>query len=361
MHTVKQFLVAFLAGSVVTGGALGTLGYFGYRDFAQQKQALLTETKKQAWRLQNLSDSQTRLQEELEGLKSAKAANYDTAMGALIQAKENASIAALYDWGVKALEEKDIPRAYFALSEVHKANPSYKAVAEAYPKAQQAYTQYQKTQQQEQLHGAYAQGLDAQAKGQWAQAQQAYRRALQVQNPYKDAAQRLATVSKQLATRTQTQDLKQRQAWLEATYKLALGHQGSGRYAAARDTYQQIVADAPGYKDAQQRLNVMLAKAPRPTPAPQTATTANCYAQGQIFGRCASDPNRPGCSSLSTQGTPAACKNNADFVKGFQAAAATPGGAPGASLGADPETGADANPRDPNGLLKGLSSLMNQF
>lgn len=353
MHTVKQFLVAFLAGSVVTGGALGTLGYFGYRDFQEQKQALLTETKKQAWRLQNLSDSQTRLQEELEGFKSAKAANYDTAMGALIQAKENASIAALYDWGLKALEEKDVPRAYFALSEVHKANPKYKAVAETYPKAQQAYTQYQKTQQQEQLQGAYAQGLDFQAKGQWAQAQQAYRKALQLQNPYKDAAQRLATVSKQLTTRTQTQDMKQKQAWLDAAYKVAFNHQANGRYAAARDTYQQIVADSPGYKDAGQRFKSMLAKAPRPTPAPQAAavaSTANCYEQGQIFGRCASDPNRPGCSSLSTQSTPAACKNNADFVKGFQAAA-TPAGTPGT----------DANPRDPNGLLKGLSSLMNQF
>lgn len=345
-NTLKQFLLAFFAGSMVTGGALGTLGYFAYADLQIEKQALLTESKKQAWRLQNLTESQGRLQEELTGFKEAKSARYDNAIGALMQAKENASIAALYDWGLKAMTENDPARAYFALAEVHKANPEYKAVASEYPKAQQAYQQYQSKQKQTQLQSDYAQGLDAQAKGQWAQAQQAYQRVLQVQNPYKDTAQRLATVSKQLNTRTQSLDLKQKQAWLEATYKLALSQQASGRYAAARDAYQQIVADAPGYKDAAQRFKVMQAKAPKPTPPPSTLPTANCYAQGQLFGRCASDPNSPGCSSLQNQSTPAACKNSPEFVKGFQAAA-TPNTA--------------NNERDPNGLLKGLSSLMNQF
>ena len=342
---MKQLIMAFVTGALVTSGALGSLGYIEYTKMQKQTAQLNETVKKQRWRIDNMTRTQASLQAEISGFKEAKKRGYDQTIGALMEAKENASIEALYTWGVKALAEKDYPRAYFALVEVHKAKPDYEDIATQYPLAEKAYATYQQEQKQKQTAAAYALAFDQQAKGQWAQAKVNYQQALALTPGYKDSAARLEQVNRQLATRTQLKDQAQKTAWLKATYQLAFNHQANGRYAAARDAYQQVVSYAPGYKDAAQRLKTVAAKAPKPavqavTPsAPAQATAQNCYAQGQAFGQCAQNPNNPGCSALQQGSTPAACKDNPDFIKGYQSTAS----------------------RDPNGLLKGLSSMLKQL
>lgn len=345
---MRQILIAFSVGGLLTGGVLGAVGYTQYQSMREETNRLETVIKKQTWRLENLTKNQARLETELTGIKDEKNKSYDQTIGALMEAKDNASIEALYTMGVKALNEKDAPRAYFALAQVKEVNPEYKAIAEYYPQAEKAYQQGQQLLLQEKLKLTYAQALDQQSKGQFAQAKANYEAVVNTKSDFKDAKARLLVVSRQLAIRTQTRELEQKKQWLEAAYKLGFNHQANGRYADARNAYQQIANDSPAYKDAAQRLKAVLAKLPKaPPPAPIQASdpvalaaqNQACYNKGKIFGSCAADPNSPGCGSPEMSSTPAECKNNPEFTKGYQSTSS----------------------RDPNGMLKGLSSLLNSF
>lgn len=341
---LKPVLIAFSVGGLLTGSVLGAVGYTQYQAMSEETLRLETVVKSQAWRLDNLTKNQTRLEAELSGFKDEKNRSYDQTISALMQAKDNASIEALYAMGVKALNEKDAPRAYFALSQVKQANPEYKAIAEDYPKAEQAYQQHQQKLQQEKLTATYAQAFDQQAKGQFAQAKANYEAVVNTKPDFKDAKTRLVVVSRQLAVRTQTRELEQKKQWLEATYKLGFNHQANGRYADAKNAYQQIASDSPAYKDVAKRLKAVVAKLPKAPPAPVQVTdpvalaaqNQACYNKGKILGSCAMDPNGPGCGSPEMSVTPEECKNNPEFTKGYQSTAT----------------------RDPNGMLKGLSSLL---
>lgn len=334
---MKKILIAFLSGSLVTAGTLGTLGYLKYNDMRAENNRLEMVVKKQDWRLSNLSKNQVSLEAELTNLKENKELAYDQTIGALMQAKENASIEALYEIGVKALAEKDAPRAYFALAQVIKANPKYKDIAEHYPKSQQAYGKHQQSLFDAELKETYLKAFDQQANKQYAQAKVNYQRVLEMKPDFKDAKARLATVSRQLNLRDQTRDLDQKNQWLAATYKLGFNHQANGRYAQAVVAYEQIVNDSPNYKDSAKRLEAVRSKLPRVPVPPQSQAPSTdqklCYEIGVTFGRCSKNMTGEGCSQLSQ---PAACKGSPEFVKGFQTTGAV----------------------DPNTLLKGLSSFL---
>ncbi len=347
---MKQLFMAFMAGTVVTGATLGTLGYFYIGDLNAEKTELQTLTKKQSWRLENLTDSQTRLQNELQNLKEQRKKTYDTTITSLMQAKNNAGLEALYEMGNKAFAEKDYPRAYFALAQVIKANPQYKNIAKEFPAVKTAYEKHRKDLSAQLLKTTYGKALDAQAKEQFGQAKAAYEEVIRLQADYKDAKQRLATVTRQLDTRNKALAQSQKKKWLSETYKVGFNHQAIGRYADAKAAYQQVVNYAPNYKDAAKRLKTVASKVPVPvsTPVPVAATGNNCYQLGMTVGRCGSNPNNPGCANLQSSAQIAACKNNPEFVKGYQTTL---------NAGAATTPGAGTNP-DPNGMLKGISSLL---
>lgn len=361
---VKQLLIAFVAGSLVTGTGLGAWGYYQFQQFNTETSELKVVVSKQKWRLDNLIESQGRLQTELAGFKEQKDQSYDQTIGALIQAKENAGMEALYEMGIKALAEKDAPRAYFALAQVHKANPKYKAIAEHYAAAQTAYQAHQKNLAAETLKNNYLKAFDQQANRQFAQAKLNYQAVVQQQANYKDAKARLAAVNKQLSLQNQTRDLEQKKQWLAATYQLGFNHQANGRYAAARDTYQQIVNDSPLYKDTATRLKMVRAKAPPAPPVTQANSPAagsdpRCFEIGQSFGRCASDPSSPVCGQIQTSPLLTACKGNPEFARGIQATTKrtlTPDADSG-DLNSPDLNRQEPNP-DPNSLLRGLSSFL---
>jgi len=341
---VKQILIAWIAGGLVTGGSLGTLGYFHIQGLKAENTRLATEVKKQKWQLQNMSDQQARLSDELAGFKDAKNRSYEQTIGALMQAKDNASLEALYEIGVKALSEKDAPLAYFALDEVHKARPKYKDIAQHYPAAQQAYNQHKQTQFQHRLDTTYAQALDQQASQQFAQAKNSYQMLVNMKPDFKDAKIRLETVTRYLAAREQTRSLEQKKQWLETTYRLGFDHQAYGRYSDAQAAYAQIVHYAPQYKDSAKRLAAVRAKLPKTPPLAQAnapaAPTQSCYEQGLLFGKCAVvGAQDPTCSQLNTAAPPTACQKDPEFIRGFQA----------------------TSNRDPSGLLRGLSSFLKEI
>ncbi|MGV3527238.1 MAG: hypothetical protein ACO1RX_23685 [Candidatus Sericytochromatia bacterium] len=327
-------MIAFLTGALLTGAGLGTAGYMQFQSLQAETTRLQSVVDKQKLRLEKLRSQQSLLNSELSAIKDEKDQTYEQTIGALMQAKDNASIEALYAIGRKALAEKDAPRAYFALSQVHAAAPQYKDLATHYPLAQQAYAQHQQRVQQEQLNAAYARGLDQQAKGELAQAQASYREVLRLKTPFKDAKARLEAVTRYLNTRTQTRELAQKNAWLASTYKLGLSHQANGRFADAQAAYAQIVGYAPQYKDTAARLKAVRAKVPKTVPLASAAP--NCYAQGTLFGKCAMGAKDPVCSQINAKETPVACKNDPEFIRGYQSTATA----------------------DPNGLLKGLSSFL---
>lgn len=331
---LKQILIAFFAGGLVTGAGLGTLGYLQYQKMQAENSRLQTVVNKQKFRINNLSSQQSRLNAELGAIQDEKDQTYEQTIGALMQAKDNASIEALYEIGVKALAEKDAPRAYFALSQVQKFNPQYKAIAEHYPVSQQAYAQHQQRELQNQLNTSYAKGLDQQASGQFAQAKNSYQEVVSRKADFKDAKARLDTVTRYLSARTQTREQEQKTRWLATTYQLGLKHQANGRFADAQTAYAQIVSYAPQYKDTATRLKAVAAKLPKIPPL--ASAGPNCYAQGTLFGKCAMGAQDPVCSQITATETPAACKNDPEFIRGYQSTAT----------------------QDPNGLLKGLSSFL---
>ncbi|MEZ0375085.1 MAG: hypothetical protein ACAI44_38720 [Candidatus Sericytochromatia bacterium] len=337
---MKQILIAFIAGGLVTGGALGTVGYFKIKDMNEENIRLETVVKKQDKRLKNLSNDQTRLQTELDEIKDQKDQSYEQTIGALMQAKDNADIDALYEIGIKALAEKDAPRAYFALAQVQKANPKYKAIEQHYATAEKAYHRHQQTEFAAKLNAAYSKALDQQASNQFAQARSSYQQVVDMKSDFKDAKVRLATVTRYLAARSQTRDLEQKKQWLEATYKLGNNYQAHGRFADAKVAYEQIVNYAPQYKDSARRLIAVRAKLPKAPPLAQAKSPAaqnqNCYTKGLEYGKCAMGVQGQDCSQIQVSKLPAECKDNPEFLRGYKSTATS----------------------DPNTLLKGFSSFL---
>lgn len=322
---LKPILIAFTAGSLVTGGAVGTIGYLTIKALNTEKAHLQAKVKKLGWREENLSKNQASLQEELNGLKEKKAQEYDQTIDTLMQAKANADIRALYEIGVKALQEKDYPRAYFALAQVEKANPQFKDLPKQYPAAKKAYDQYQQNHLAENLKKTYLQAYDQQMNKQFAQAKFNYQRVLDMQPHYKDAKARLYTVTQYLTVRDQSRDLEQKKEWLEALYKVGLNEQGLGRYVQAKEAYQHILDYAPHYKDTARRFKTVRAHLPKtlsPTQA-VNATTAgqnlNCYEKGVTVGKCSTlGSEAANCSQSDLSRLALECKDHPEFAKGLK-------------------------------------------
>ncbi|MBF2052438.1 MAG: hypothetical protein IGS03_03115 [Candidatus Sericytochromatia bacterium] len=315
-------LTGLLGGTLLTGGVLGGLGYWQYKRLSAQNSRLSQQVKRLEWRNQNLNTSQSALSEELERLKQQHERAYDQTLNTLLEAADTAGIRALYETGLKAWEAKDVPNAYFALSQVHKLKPDYAEMNKRYPPVQKAYAEHQQRQRDKERDETYAKGLDAQRKQDFAQARTAFQRVLALQPGYKDADKRLKQVSQALATQQQAKDQAQKKQWLEATYKLGLEAQKLGRYAQAKMAFEGIVSDAPGYKDSAQRLksvSTQLAKAAALNPGLATSGGAagNCYSQGVLLANCARSGNPGQCTEMAATSL-AACKNHPDFKRGMQ-------------------------------------------
>lgn len=327
MKPLHTLLISLLTGSLLTGASLGTWSYVHIQTLKKENGRLQQQLRKATQREENLSDSQGRLQTELEQLKTHKVQEYDHTIEALMQAKANANIDALYAMGIKALQEKDYPRAYFALNQVNQNNPKYKELATHYPVVQKAYSQYQQQLSTERLKDTYAQAYDHQAKGQWAQAKVNYQRVIDIQANYKDAKARLESVSKTLYTYTHQQALEQHKKWLESTYQLGLSEQSLGRYAQAKEAYEHIVKDAPKYKDSSQRLKTVSALVPKPQ-ASAPIQSINCYEKGVTFGKCSSlGAETQSCNPEEMSNLQTSCKGNPEFAKGVKSATSTNSGA----------------------------------
>jgi len=349
MKPFKERLIVFLAGGMVVGGAVGAWGYLNISARQSEVVRLRLTVKKQIWQEENLNKSYASLKEELNWLKEKKAQSYDQTIGALMQATDNAPIEALYELGVKALQEKDPSRAYFALAQVHKANPEYKEIAKHYPMAQKAHEHERQKQMADKLKSAYAQGYDQQAKGLFAQAKANYQRVMELNPLYKDTQKRLNTVSQYLAVREQSREFEQRKQWLEASYKLGVNAQIQGRYAQAKETFAAIVSYAPKYKDAAQRLKVVLARLPKTQPLNATASDPHCYEKGVAFGKCASlGSGSSNCGQADLSQIPAGCKDNPAFAKGLKSGLSSAGRG----------TGGEGNEPSTADLFKGLPSLL---
>lgn len=319
----KDILIAAIAGSVFTAGVLGTLGYFKIAALTTEKARLQITLKKLEWRQENLTESHEALQAEIKQLKAKKADEVDQTIDALMQAKEEASIAALYEIGLKAWQEKDTAQAYFALAQVWKANAHYKEIAKFYPLAEQAHAKTQAAQAQERVKATYAKAYDYQVHRQFAQAKVHYEQVLALQPGYKDTASRLRAVSQQLGLIQRSRDFEQKKHWLEASYALGVKQQNQGLYTQARDSFQAILKDAPRYRDVPQRLKTVLARLPKPpavVPANTAAQDLNCYEKGAAFGKCASlGAGESNCSAAALT-PPPECKGNPEFTRGLKSA-----------------------------------------
>lgn len=316
-------LTGLVGGVLLTSGLLGGLGYWQYQRLSAQNSRLSQQVKKLEWRNQNLNTSQSALSEELTQLKQQHERAYDQTLNTLLEAADTAGIRALYETGLKAWEAKDVPNAYFALSQVHKFRPDYAEMNKRYPPVQKAYAEHQQRQRDKDRDESYARGLDAQRKQDFAQARTAFQRVLTLQPGYKDTDKRLKQVSQALATLQQTKDQAQKKQWLEATYKLGLEAQKLGRYAQAKMAFEGIVSDAPGYKDSAQRLksvSTQLAKVAALNPGlgnPAAGQPNNCFAQGASLANCARSGNPGQCTQMAASSL-AACKNHPDFKRGMQ-------------------------------------------
>jgi hypothetical protein len=355
MNAIKNTLIPLLAGSLVTAVVMGMWGYLQIHALQTENSQLQKQVKKLAWREENLNKTQASLKAELEWLKEKKATEYDQTIGALMQAKDNAPIEALYELGVKALQEKDYPRAYYALAQVQAVNPTFKEQQKYYPQAKKAYESHQQKQLEDTLKMTYSQAYDQQLNGQFAQAKTNYQRVLALKANYKDAQRRLNMVSQYLAVREQNRDFEQKKQWLEASYKLGINAQLQGRFAQAKEAYTAIVTYAPRYKDAAQRLKVVQARLPK-TASLSASQTVNCYEIGVAFGKCAKlGADVTNCGKTDVSRIPPACKDNPDFAKGLKMALSS-----GRSGGANGDNGGEGEP-SASDLLKGLPSLLSNL
>lgn len=317
MKPAKELWIGLSAGILLTGLSLGIVGYIQIQALNAENSRLKMELKKADWRQQNLSKAQASLQTELDGFKAQKEQAYEQTVNSLMQAKADADIDALYALGLKALQQKDYPRAYFALSQVSQQNGAYKEIAKYYPQAQKAYASFQQKQLQSELASSYAQALDHQLKGQLAQAQSAYQHVLELQPKYKDAPARLASVSRYLSAQQKTREAEQKSKWLLSTYQLGLKEQSLGRYAQAKAAFDELHKYAPKYKDVAQRLKTVTAQLPKELQVAKASGPA-CYAKGVIFGNCLKTQSAgPNCKQLNLSAVPAECSGNPEFQKGF--------------------------------------------
>lgn len=349
MKPIQHILIGMLGGALITGGALGTLGFLKIQDLSHENSTLTAKVKKLSWLNQNLSKSQTNLSAELENIKTQREQGYDQTIDALMQAKENASTQALYEMGLKAYKEKDYPNAYFALDQVFKDHPKYKEIAQLYPEVKQAYDSYQKSQREIELAATYGKALDAQAHHQYAQAEAHYRHVLKLDPHYKDAQTRLKAVSLQVATIQQSKDLEQKKQWLAKTYQVGLQAQSLGRYAQAKEAFENIVHYAPAYKDTAQRLKVVRAKLPKPAPALAArpglpGMQVNCYEAGVAMARCAKSGAPAQNCVQSEMANITACKGKPEFQQGLKSIMGA-----GSLPGNDPLMGGGALPTEPGG------------
>lgn len=360
---LRPILIGFLAGALVAGLALGLWATFSLGAVQAEKTRLEAVVKKQSKRINSLSQDQSRLQTELADAAAEKDKGYDQTIGALMDATESAGIEALYALGLKALAEKDYPRAYFALAKVHEADPAYKGIKQQYPAAQKAYARHR----QSELEALYHKGLDQQASQQFGQAKSSFQQVVAANPAYKDAKARLASVSRSLAVRAQASELQQKKQWLEATYKLALNQQALGRLGDASSSFEQIVAYAPQYKDAGKRLRAIRARLPKAPVAaaakPQNASALNelCYSKGIEFAQCAKGGSNPNCAQPASLAPPQ-CKSHPEFARGIQTVFkqnANPAGMLPDSAPDDPGEGAgDPAPAINSESLKGFSDFL---
>lgn len=352
MANWKQLLIACLAGALICGGGLGAWAYQALHGLNTRNQLLEIKLRALGVRLQQQTDSASALQTEIDTLKNRRDQGYDQTIDALMQARSVADVDALYEIGLKALQEKDYPRAYFSLAQVAEARADYKQIAKLLPQAKQAYQQFQHSQQENSLAQDYALGLDHQRKGEIAQAVAAFQRVVKIKPDYRDAGLRLRRLGQLLAAVQGARDLAQKRQWLEASYQLGVKQQGLGRYAAAREVYAQIVQDAPGYRDTAQRLRTVTALLPKVQAVSQSPDEL-CYQLGVAFGNCAKNPGGPNCARFDTGHAPAICKDNPAFRKGLASLMA-------AETGGDPAAGADSRLTQQKALsmLKDLPSVL---
>lgn len=353
-HQVRQeLIIAFLTGGLVMGGTTAGVGYLVMSGTSAENARLQSVVKKQEKRLKKLNTTQTDLQTELTSLKDQQDQGYQQTIDSLMTAKENADIDSLYQMGAKALAAKDAPSAFYSLSKVHEQNPKFKEIDKLFPAAKKAYDQHQQTELEARLKAAYAKGLDMQASNQLAQAQASFQQVVNLKADYKDAKVRLANVSRYLAVRGQTRELEQKKQWLEATYKLGVTQQSLGRFAAARDAFAQIKQYAPQYKDSAKRLSLVQAKLPKTAPQLPNQMAAGarqkCYDLGTVYGSCTKNPQSPACTQVQNTPLSAECKNNPEFLKGYQSVAS--GGGAAMPEEALPE-------RNPNEELKGFADFL---
>ena len=320
-------VLAFVLGCLVTAGALGAPGYFKLTELSKDNQHLKKVVKTQKKRLYKYQKTQTNLNEEFKGFKEQSAREHKQTLGALFDAQKSGGQEALFKMGVKAYTEKDYPRAYFALSELEKANAQYEGLAPELAKAKQAYQKYKQDQYKQELQATYLKAFDYQGHKQLAQAKAEYQKVVSKNPKYKDAQKRLNIVSKQLALRTKKTDFEQEQFWLKEQYALALKYQSQGSYLEAKKAYEEIIKFAPKYKDTDKRLVQVISLLPAAPKVNATKTsndTSDCYKKGEEYGRCYALLNKgQRCTHINVSEPPAACKNNPDFKKGFQTTAPT--------------------------------------
>lgn len=355
-------MIGFVAGGLLSGGSIGAMGYARIQALQTENAQLSGKVKSMAVRQKKLSQTQSDLEAQLNGIKEKQGQGYDQTIDALMQAKETSDIDALYEIGLKAMQEKDYPHAYFSLAQVVKTDPEFKDIAKRFPAVAKAYADYQRKLADETLAKTYALARDFQIKGQLAQAQVNFQRVVELNPTYKDARSRLASVSQSLAVVQRTQDFAQKKQWLEASYSLGVNKQVLGRLAEAKETYEAIVQYAPRYRDVASRLRTITAMLPKPAPM---AGAGNCYAQGLTMGSCAKSPTSPGCAQLDMSHTPAECRGNPDFQKGL-ASAMGRSSSPRASQGSQqpdiPDLRPDVNPDDaPDSDQQNTLSLIKNF
>jgi len=326
----------------VTGISLGTFAYLKINSLNKEKHHLEALTKNQKKRLIKFNKNQIRLNTELDGLKKNKDQAYNQTMKDLIQAKENANIDALYEMGLKAMAEKDHPRAYFALAQVFKTNPTYKAIKIQYAASKKAYEKHRQTLFNTKLKTTYLKAFDQQAKSQFAQAQVNYKQVLSMKPNYKDTKARLASVNRHLDLRKKTRDLEQNKKWLEATYRIGFNAQANGHYPQAKEAYEKVLMQSPKYKDTAKRLIAVITKLPKALPVNQATPKAappsqSCFEKGVLFGKCSSPGKKgPSCNQLNLSQAPQECKGDPAFERGLKSVA----------------------PNDGQSLLRGLSTLL---
>lgn len=335
---IKTFLMGGLAGALLTSFSLGVFAGLYINALVSEKIQLESQLDQLKQRQKNLKQSKEALQQELQNLRHKQAQNYDRALGTLLQASENANLTALYAIGMQAMKAKDYARAYFAFSELQHLKPDFKDIAQQLARAHESYQQEQQQAKKQALAENYAKGLDAQLAGQLATAQQYFQQVL-AQNPtYRDAARRLQWVGQQLNLRQKLKETEQKKQWLERTYQLGLMAQRQGQWLQAREAYQAILKEAPGYRDTAQRLKTL------PSSPPQIAALAspsfNCAERGMALAQCLNlGFSESSCNEAEMTHVLTQCKNHPDFQQALK------------SVGLQKNLS----------LLKGLPSLLNHL